>query len=138
MYAYAYKAALFCSDCTDIIKKDLDQKFQKSGAIPGLLINDSERYPQGPYANGGGEADCPQHCERCYKFLENPQTKDGIAFTMEALAQYVSIDDDDFDIDLVIGRLKEDIDFVGEGGPKVPGTLHVLLQWAEFYKEELR
>jgi hypothetical protein len=30
---------------------------------------DSDDLPKGPYAQGGGEADTPQHCEGCGQFL---------------------------------------------------------------------
>jgi len=29
----------------------------------------------GPYPDGGGEADAPQHCGGCGVFLENPLTR---------------------------------------------------------------
>lgn len=37
----------------------------------------------GPYADGGGEADCPQHCGACGVFLENPLTTDGYRYVRE-------------------------------------------------------
>ena len=39
---------------------------------------DSDDLPKGPYSNGGGEADTPQHCDGCGAFLENPLTGDGV------------------------------------------------------------
>ena len=48
---------------------------------------DSDDYPKGPYANGGGEADTPQHCDECQLFLENPLTSDGVAYVREAIAE---------------------------------------------------
>jgi hypothetical protein len=33
---------------------------------------DSDKFPKGPLADGGGESDCPQHCDTCGVFLENP------------------------------------------------------------------
>jgi hypothetical protein len=39
---------------------------------------DSDDLPKGPYADGGGEADTPQHCDDCRRFLENPLTGDGL------------------------------------------------------------
>lgn len=41
---------------------------------------DSDKYPQGPYSDGGGEADSPRHCDHCSVFLENPLTEDGNAY----------------------------------------------------------
>jgi hypothetical protein len=47
---------------------------------------DSNDYPQGPYGDGGGESDCPQHCGACGKFLQNPLTDDGYAYATEQLS----------------------------------------------------
>lgn len=46
---------------------------------------DSDEYPQGPYADGGGEADCPQHCDACGVFLENPLTDEGIDYVTQTV-----------------------------------------------------
>ncbi len=78
MDAYIYKAALYCEDC--------------AGEIPWAAIqdhpewcDDSDCCPQGPYPNGGGEADTPQHCDTCGVFLENPLTDDGVRYVVAAL-----------------------------------------------------
>ncbi len=76
MDAYIYKAALYCAGCTEnsyIVTLDAD------------AIGDSDKMPQGPYPNGGGEADTPQHCDNCGLFLENPLTEDGIAYVKAEL-----------------------------------------------------
>ena len=44
---------------------------------------DSDQYPKGPYCNGGGESDCPNHCDGCKVFLENPLTQDGENYVRE-------------------------------------------------------
>lgn len=44
---------------------------------------DSDDFPKGPYPEGGGEADTPQHCDSCHEFLENPLTSDGMAYVRE-------------------------------------------------------
>jgi hypothetical protein len=49
---------------------------------------DSDSYPQGPYSNGGGEADCPRHCDVCGIFLENPLTGEGIRYVSEKLTEH--------------------------------------------------
>lgn len=36
------------------------------------------------YSDGGGEADCPQHCANCGVPLENPLTSDGVQYVLEA------------------------------------------------------
>jgi hypothetical protein len=49
---------------------------------------ESDYYPQGPYADGGGEADSPQHCDHCGLLLENPLTGDGNRYVNEKLTEY--------------------------------------------------
>jgi hypothetical protein len=75
MNAYIYSASIYCEPCGRIIQAD---------TVPS---EDSETYPQGPYSDGGGEADTPQHCDRCLTFLENPLTPDGIEYVREKIAQ---------------------------------------------------
>ena len=81
MHVYIYQAALYCEDCGDKIKTDLPPR-QSMDA-------DSDDYPQGPYDNGGGEADCPQHCDACGVFLENPLTNDGYEYVREAIQEEI-------------------------------------------------
>jgi len=79
MDAYVYQAALLCGDCAAKVK---------SGMVHGATLSkDSERWPQGPYSDGGGEADSPQHCDHCQVFLENPLTSDGYEYVREQLEQ---------------------------------------------------
>jgi hypothetical protein len=81
---YLYQAALYCEDCGRAGAEALDSK--------GVLDEgDADGYPQGPYPDGGGEADSPQHCgagDGCVYaevldgrsvgvFLENPLTDEG-------------------------------------------------------------
>lgn len=42
----------------------------------------------GPWMNGGGEADCPQYCDRCGVFLDNPLTPYGEEYVREKVAEY--------------------------------------------------
>ena len=74
MDAYIYKAALYCEGCALHLRRTLPDE---------SIINNSETWPQGPYANGGGEADTPQHCDTCDVFLENPLTSDGLNYVRE-------------------------------------------------------
>lgn len=71
MKVYVYQAALLCEDCGVAVCK----------AQP--VSDDSGKYPQGPYDDGGGVADSPQHCDHCNVFLENPLTPDGVAYAMD-------------------------------------------------------
>jgi hypothetical protein len=77
MNVYIYQAALLCEGCGEAQREHLDEAFKASGAAPGTDEDNSNRYPQGPYSDGGGEADSPQHCDQCSVFLENPLTPDG-------------------------------------------------------------
>jgi hypothetical protein len=68
MNAYIYQAALLCEECA--------LKTGRVFARPDES-EDSDCFPVGPLPNGGGEADCPEHCDHCGVFLENPLTTDG-------------------------------------------------------------
>jgi len=93
MHVYIYQAALLCMGCGDaVIAKQLAEGKVQDG--------DSDHCPQGPYGNGGGEADCPQHCDKCRVFLKNPLTNDGMNYVREAL------DDNDGDA-AVLAEWKE-------------------------------
>ncbi len=84
MDAYMYRAALYCKDCITAIKVELDWKYE---GYPEAEY-DSDEYPKGPYPDGGGEADSPQHCDCCHLFLENPLTGDGESYVKEALEHH--------------------------------------------------
>lgn len=79
MNTYVYKADIYCPDCAAQIIRGLSH----SPFWPNSMREDSEHYPQGPFADGGGEADCPQHCGACGLFLENPLTSDGVKYVRE-------------------------------------------------------
>jgi hypothetical protein len=90
MDAYVYKAALYCSDCAAQIRKGRDVQMW-----PRAMQQDSEYVPRGPYPNGGGEADTPQHCDACGLFLENPLTPDGTRYVIEKLVEHARDGDGD-------------------------------------------
>jgi hypothetical protein len=78
MKVYLFQAALLCAVCGEKTKAETPKP-------AGMDENnestwDSDKYPKGPYCNGGGEADTPQHCDVCNVFLKNPLTKDGEAY----------------------------------------------------------
>ena len=93
MDAYIYRAALWCGPC--LIKALVAERKAAPGAVdmsPAEALEqivsasgftsesdyDSDDLPKGPYAEGGGEADAPQHCDGCGQFLRNPLTVDGL------------------------------------------------------------
>ncbi|KPL25612.1 MAG: hypothetical protein AMJ75_00440 [Phycisphaerae bacterium SM1_79] len=89
MDAYIYKAALYCEDCIEKIKAELtppaDPKHKNT--------YDSDDYPKGPYADGGGEADAPQHCYGCGVFLENQLTTDGYKYVLATVQEYIYLEE---------------------------------------------
>lgn len=78
MNVYTFQADLYCWQCGESIQDDLR-------AESVIDYGDSDTFPQGPYANGGGESDSPCHCADCGVFLENPLTHDGLAYVQQAL-----------------------------------------------------
>jgi len=78
MDAYVYQASFVCVPCGRDIKARLGKNSD---------TGDSNTYPQGPYGEGGGEADSPQHCDCCNEFLENPLTNDGYDAVREAITE---------------------------------------------------
>ena len=78
MQAYIYRAALLCEECGQAAQRSIQQAVGQNWK--NVLRVDSDVYPQGPYPNGGGEADSPQHCDHCGTFLENPLTDEGRAY----------------------------------------------------------
>lgn len=88
MDVFVYQSALLCSACGEKQRKHLDEAFAENGATPVDVEDessyDSDRYPKGPYSDGGGEADSPQHCDHCTVFLENPLTGDGQEYVISA------------------------------------------------------
>lgn len=99
VYVYVYQAALLCKDCAKAVMSD-------TRCLSGLT-EDSDAWPQGPYGDGGGEADTPQHCDHCGVFLENPLTGDGYEYVAEAINSHIWYD---------------------------RGSVPVLKQWGEFYR----
>lgn len=87
--AFVYKADIYCARCANMIKQGRD-----AVAWPSVMKEDSDYWPQGPYPNGGGEADSPQNCASCGTFLENPLTDDGDAWLREQCKPYEYPDTD--------------------------------------------
>jgi hypothetical protein len=91
MRVYMFQAALLCEDCGAIAK--IERKEYEPRDPEDESSFDSDHYPKGPYADGGGEADCPQHCDSCGLFLENPLTPDGDAYVREQAAEFQTAPD---------------------------------------------
>jgi hypothetical protein len=103
MDAYVYQAALWCGPC--VIKRLVEEKkaspgvlgMQPAEALQQIVSSngfadesdyDSDDLPKGPYSDGGGEADSPQHCDGCGLLLENPLTPDGYRYVNEKLTEH--------------------------------------------------
>ena len=108
MDAYIFRADMWCEDCIRALIFD-QLGFQPDGSIAKSDLStedvlaellrerlrdpnneytwDSDEFPKGPYADGGGEADTPQHCAGCDCFLENPLTKYGEEYVKEAVKE---------------------------------------------------
>jgi hypothetical protein len=90
---YMFQGGLYCEDCGQAIQVEI----RKDGKAPEDEDDedsfDSDDFPKGPFGDGGGEADSPQHCDsqaHCLNaiklpcgskigaWLGNPLTSDGI------------------------------------------------------------
>lgn len=107
MNVYIYQAALLCEACGEHRMHMLDEQGKRPHDPFWEPSYDSDDYPKGPFADGGGEADVPQHCDHCNAFLENPLTSAGLEYVRDQLDNYPH---------------------------KVAGTL---LTWVKFYGEDL-
>ena len=98
MDVYMYQAALLCEDCGAAARAELILKDKAPDDINDENTWDSDEYPKGPYADGGGEADCPQHCDHCGIFLENPLTSDGGWYVEDAIRRFEEAGQGDEDV----------------------------------------
>lgn len=89
MLAYVYQADLYCKQCGDQIKDELNKEGKAPANPDDEYSYDSGDYPKGLYSQGGGEADSPQHCgnRECQEFLENPLTEDGRNYVLDCLIE---------------------------------------------------
>lgn len=82
MTAYIFRAALLCEECAIATQEEC----VRDGITRDADLSDV--YPQGPYPDGGGEADSPQHCDQCGTFLYNDLTDYGEDYVRELLAEH--------------------------------------------------
>lgn len=89
MDAYIYQAALYCEGCGERIANML-RAAGKAPPLPHIETTyDSDEFPKGPYGDGGGESDAPQHCDECHCFLENPLTSDGVSYVYDMVLEHL-------------------------------------------------
>jgi hypothetical protein len=84
MNVYVYQAALICDRCAEA--GEFRARLIAAGKTAEM---DSDHWPHGPYSNGGGEADTPQHCDHCGEFLRNPLTPDGVLYVNTLCIPYM-------------------------------------------------
>jgi len=101
MDVYAFQSALICEPCAleqaqrfvghsgdgppTVTRDNLASVLEVWRMAEGHKVDMSTRVPDGPIAEGGGEADSPQHCDICGMFLENQLTVAGVEFVAERL-----------------------------------------------------
>lgn len=83
MDVYIYQADVYCEPDGLAIRDRLDEGGSRPADPGDESSYDSDDYPKGPYPDGGGESDTPQHCAVCGLFLENPLTSDGLEYVKE-------------------------------------------------------
>ena len=86
MNAYIYQADFYCETCAIAIRNRLTREGRSPDDPNDETTFDSDQFPKGPIADGGGEADTPQHCSSCGAFLENPLTTDGQEYVKREVA----------------------------------------------------
>ena len=98
MKVYVYGASLFCEECGESVREQIRRTISHPAAG---WINDSFEYPHGPYPDGGGESDIPEHCAsgplcanaidmngcKVGAWLENELTEEGVKYVNEAIAE---------------------------------------------------
>ncbi len=87
MNVFVYQAALYCEPCGTSIRERLDGEGKRPADLDNESSFDSDDYPKGPYADGGGEADSPNHCDACNAFLENALTTDGESYLADQISE---------------------------------------------------
>jgi len=102
MLVYICAADIYCQQCGEAIR----ERITREGFAPEDPDHergyDSDEFPKGPYPDGGGEADCPQHCgagPECHNaielsdgrkvgaWLENELTTDGVEYVRGAIRE---------------------------------------------------
>lgn len=96
--AYIYQAALLCNDCGRKTRAELTAEGKAPKDPNDECSYDSDDFPKGPIANGGGAADSPQHCDNCHVFLENQLTTEGLHYVFEAIIDHLNGEGGDQDV----------------------------------------
>jgi len=102
MLVYIYATDIYCKQCGEAIRERITREGFAPAEPDDERSYDSDEFPKGPYPDGGGEADCPQHCgagPECHNaiefldgckvgaWLENELTTDGVEYVREAIRE---------------------------------------------------
>jgi hypothetical protein len=98
MRAYIFQAALICEECATRERTNLRPCMHAGFNEEDESSYDSDAFPKGPYENGGGEADSPQHCDQCHLFLENPLTREGREYAELQVLEFEQYGFGDFNV----------------------------------------
>jgi len=80
MLVYIYAADIYCQQCGEAIRERITREGFAPAEPDDEWSYDSDEFPKGPYPDGGGEADCPQHCgagPECHNAIEFPPRLQG-------------------------------------------------------------
>ena len=124
MNVYQYQAALYCEHCGEEIRQRLTAEGKAPANPDDECTYDSDDFPKGPYPDGGGEADCPQHCDGCGCFLENEATAEGANYIREKILDHLCSNDGDPNV------IQTWRDFYPECEPTREEIMHELLRIA--------
>lgn len=116
MKVFIFQADIYCEHCGEGIRREKHEYAPVD--VNDESSYDSDHYPKGPYGDGGGEADSPQHCGACGVFLENPLTPDGGDYVRGLAKEFETEEDMTWD---EIARAAEE------------GNRFVLAEWIRFY-----
>lgn len=135
MDVYIFQADIYCESCGKGLMMEIPKPAHADRDDESTY--DSDEWPKGPYGDGGGEADCPQHCGMCGLFLENPLTPDGYDWLAESVARidaFVYLDDDgeSIDIEETAAKCQADWDATGRHGGGEDSDAP-LAQWVRYY-----
>jgi hypothetical protein len=110
MDVFIFGGDLFCEECGAKTQEEMTDNGEAPADPSNEDTYDSDDYPKGPFPDGGGEADSPQHCGDCGVFLENALTSEGLAYVQEAVEAH-------------------DADRLG-----LKGNSAIIAEWRQFYE----
>ena len=101
MTIYMFQADVYCKPCGEAIAATLPDPDAWEREHP-----DSNSYPIA-YDSSEGEADSPEHCGKCVRFLERNLTEEGVRYVKEIVSEDLETESE------IVGIVKEWIDFYG-------------------------